>query len=164
MIPTTIRPSTAVHLTALAPFKFYSNQNSTLFNHSWDMSSSFQEGKPVAKRKRAPNDDISDEARGMAIQGAYTDHDILQGRGKGVSKHRGNRRFRKIIKRYCNSYTQAKNNQERRRIVDLVLGEVHNRGRFLELHNSTWVVLTEKKIREKVSQVSISNKCSPNNR
>lgn len=118
-----------------------------------------EQGMNVKRQRMFDEGKEEEEAvSGIPIRGDYNDDDILQGRGKGVSRHRGNRRFRKIIKRHCNAYTRAKNNRERRKIVDLVLGEVHNRGRFLELSSdSHWVMLTEKKIREKVSQVRPSD-------
>ena len=152
MIPTDIEPGTAFHLSPQSPYSLYSKSaDDSLLQRSWEMSSLQKEGTVTAKRKRPPGTDH--EATGMALRRAYTEDDILQGRGKGVSKHRGNRRFRKIIKRYCSPYTRAKTNQERRKFVDIVLGEVHSRGRFLELCDSRWVVMTEKKVREKVSQV-----------
>lgn len=153
MIPSNTKPSTAVHLGPLSPFSVYSKDgNDGPLKPSWEMASLQKEKTSAVKRKRVSDND-REAVAGFTFGNAYTDDDILQGRGKGVSKHRGNRRFRKVIKRYCHPYTRAKTNQERRKIVDLVLGEVRNKGRFLELCNSDWVVLSEKKVREKVSQV-----------
>jgi len=108
---------------------------------------------------RTKNDTMEDDKdaqpRGFSLPGGYTEFDILQGRGKGVLKHKGNQRFRKIIKRYNNAYARAQSNLERRKIVDLVLGEVSSWGRFLELQkdsDAVWVELSESKVREKVSQ------------
>ena len=104
----------------------------------------------------ALDEDKDAQPRGFSLPGGYTEDDILQGRGKGVLKHKGNQRFRKIIKRYNNAYARAQSNLERRKIVDLVLGEVTSWGRFLEPQkdsDAVWIELSENKVREKVSQV-----------
>lgn len=153
MIPT-IHFGSSLGLSVRPASSFSLNKGSEFL--SFGMDSRRPPNKRPPARKKSYGSDGTDEA-GIPLPGGYTEDDILPGRGKGVSQHKGNRRFRKIIRRYCNPYMKAQTNQERRRIVDIVLQEVHSKGRFLEPSddpNTNWIILTEKKIREKVSQVS----------
>jgi hypothetical protein len=106
-------------------------------------------------RASEPQKGDDDDVQEVPLAGGYSSDDVLQGRGKGVSKHRGNRRFRKVIKNCSLPYSRAQNNTARRQVVDRVLATIHEKGRFLEPSgdDTLWIELTDKKVREKISQV-----------
>lgn len=108
--------------------------------------------QPVASKRTRPKKKVE----GTHMLETYAENDILQGRGKGFSRHPGNRRFRKIVKRYTNEYAECQTNGERKVVVNRVLAEVKEKGRFVQLcdeTDGTCFLLAERKIREKVSQV-----------
>jgi len=68
-----------------------------------------------------------------------TDHDVLFGRGDGPNRHKGNIRYRSLIKKYQTNYLNAKKNKEKGEISKLIVKMIvsdNPRGRFLKKTSS----------------------------
>ena len=71
-----------------------------------------------------------------AISGKPTANDVLFGRGYACQNHPGNLRFRKLAERYRLEYAEAKYNEEKSRIVNILcqnMSQLKPPGRFLKM-------------------------------
>jgi len=90
------------------------------------------------------------------------DHDILSGRGVGISQHPGNERFRTLIsssyrdKSYCTSYSR----REKMALANEIIAHIENLnppGRFVKRrsdnrNNGSWSTLSKKEVVKKTIQ------------
>jgi len=91
----------------------------------------------------------------MSIQPHH--NDVLFGRGGKINNHPGNKAFRKLISQFKEVRLLAKDNKEKRFIIDEVIAVIENLsppGRFLNKNSSTglWYDVGYEKAKEKVSQ------------
>ena len=79
-------------------------------------------------------------------------YDILCGKDQIAWNNIGNRRFRVTVALNARNYSSKINRQEKGTVIDTVLNLVHkNGGRFYKRLDQTWVELSLKESREKVS-------------
>ena len=82
-----------------------------------------------------------------------TEHDVLLGRGSGVTKHEGNKKYRNLIVRSQYNYVLA-TRSEKTAMARRIVAEIRrNKGRFLKQDESgAWIDVGNKKAVEKTSQ------------
>lgn len=116
----------------------------------------------ISRTKCVNNDKISRQSKSVKLEATthlpreevrITEHDVLLGRGSGVTRHEGNKKYRSLIVRSQYDYVLATRSEKtamaRRIVADI---RKHN-GRFLKQDDSgTWFDVGNKKAVEKTSQ------------
>lgn len=96
-------------------------------------------------------------ARVNIVAKVPTDSDVLSGRGKGVNNHKGNIRFRDIVRKYKNDFLEAESKKIKTHITAMIVKEIRSLdppGRFLEPHGMSdlWVEIGDENAMKKTAQ------------
>ena len=109
--------------------------------------------KTKKKRSRKPRSKLEPPKNKVYV--VPTDIDILMGRGGKSNNHPGNKRYREEVQNFRQSYNTLSDKDDKTNMSRLVVETIKSTGaRFLELDrtNSSWYVVSDIKVRRKVSQ------------